>query len=174
MRLTPSDESIFLLALSTFLLILILLFSFLILVPKMQNYRTQDIKLQEITSTLNTYKKIKQQLSLSLEKSKITNQHLLAALKQDFDIEVFYNKYKNYFKTMQICKEKSPKEYDLYDINTILDKSSYKIFYNFIDSINKSKWIIKIDTPIRLKRDTKNDIDISFSIKVYLPSQSHL
>jgi len=170
MRLTPSDESIFLLAISTFLLILILLFSFLILVPKMQNYRIQNIKLQEIASKLNTYKKTKQQLSLSLEKSKTTNQHLLAALKQDFDIDVFYKKYKNYFKTIQICKQKSLEGYDIYDISATIDKSSYKSFYNFMDSINKSGWVIKIDTPIRLKRDAKNNIDILFSIRVYLSS----
>ena len=168
MRLTPSDENIFLLALSTFLLVLVLLFSSLILIPKMQNYRTQNIKLQETISKLNTYKETKHQLSLSLKKSKIVNQDILIALKQDFNIQIFYEKYKNYFKTIQICKQKSIDGYALYDINATLDKSLYKNFYNFIDSINKDKWIIKINTPIKLKKDTKNNIDISFSIRVYL------
>lgn len=57
-------------------------------------------------------------------------------------------------------------EFISYEVNTSSQISSPKSFYNFLESVNKSDWIISIEFPINFKRDAEM-IKSNFTMKVY-------
>jgi hypothetical protein len=56
--------------------------------------------------------------------------------------------------------------FTIYEVNTTSKINSPKVFYNFLDSINKSDWIIGVNFPINFKREA-DMIRSSFTMRVY-------
>jgi len=168
MRLNLSNENIFLLALSTFLLALVLLFSFLVLLPKEKNHRLQKNKLQTAYFKLQKDKKTKEQKLYLLKKLNTHSQ----TFKKNFNPDTFKNKIQTYFTdiiSMQITTSKQ-NNISIYKINLSAYIQSPQQFYNFIENINKDKWIIEIIQPVKFEKHKKN-IKISFGIKIWIPQE---
>ena len=76
MRLNLSNENMFLLALSTFFLVIVLVFSFLVLLPKAKKYREQTVALKTATLQLEKYKTVKNKsLTMLKNYNQITKIH---------------------------------------------------------------------------------------------------
>ena len=57
-------------------------------------------------------------------------------------------------------------EFSIYDVKTSSEINSPKTFYDFLDALNKSDWIVQVNFPIHFKRDGEL-IKSSFTMKVY-------
>ena len=57
-------------------------------------------------------------------------------------------------------------KFTTYDVNTTSLINSPKSFYNFLEAVNKSDWIVAVNFPITFKRDAEM-INSSFTMKVY-------
>ena len=61
-------------------------------------------------------------------------------------------------------------EFSVYEVNTTSEITSPKNFYNFLEAVNKSDWIVGVNFPITFKRDGEI-ISSSFTMKVYENNQ---
>jgi len=170
MKVSMSRQNIYLLVLSTLFLIFVLLFSFLVLIPKGKQYREQRNNLREKNRELQQYENFNSDTFKLLKKLQSDNRHIITAFKTDFNPQRFEKENKNFFSSLVISKKvyinKIEDEFSVYEVNTTSHISSPKSFYNFLDSINKSDWVIKVNFPINFKRDG-DMIRSSFTMRVY-------
>ncbi|NPA59243.1 MAG: hypothetical protein GXO30_02085, partial [Epsilonproteobacteria bacterium] len=90
-------------------------------------------------------------------------------LSTEFNPQRFIKLHKKYFNSLSILPKTNLKKEDdflVYEVNTTSYINSPKSFYEFLDALNKSDWIIGINFPINFKRDAKA-ISSSFTMKVY-------
>jgi len=164
-----SRQNIYILSLSVVLLTFVLLFSFLVLIPNGKEYRLKraDIKKE--------YKKLKQlsdfsyETSTILQKLQADNRHIIIAFETEFSSSRFEKQHRGFFSSLKLSKlQKKENEgnFTVYEVNTTSEISSPKSFYNFLDAVNKSDWIVAINFPISFKRDSEM-INSSFTMKVY-------
>ena len=176
MKVNISRQNIYLLALSLVLLIFVLLFSFLVLIPKGKEYREQRSELRKENLKLKRYEDFNSDTYELLKKLQSKNRHVITAFKNEFNPDRFEKKNKDYFSSLVISKKVYTKskedEFSVYEVNTTSHISSPKSFYNFLDSINKSDWIIKVNFPINFKRED-DMIKSSFTMRVYKVKDSN-
>jgi hypothetical protein len=174
MKANISRQNIYLLALSTVLLIFVLLFSFFVLIPKGKEYRGQRNTLRGENRELKRYEDFNSDTYTLLKKLQSDNRHIITAFKTDFNADRFEKQNKEFFSSLVVSKkiyvDKVEDEFSVYEVNTTSHISSPKSFYNFLDSINKSDWIIKVNFPINFKRDGDMILS-SFTMRVYKVSK---
>jgi len=164
-----SRQSIYILILSVLLLIFVLLFSFLLLIPKGKDYRVQRGELKSIQLKDNKLDSYRVQKLDELKKLQKENRAIITAFANNFSKERFEKQHTKYFKTLDISKSKKIKDdkfFTTYDINATSEINSPKSFYNFLDTLNKSDWIIAVNFPITFTRE-KTLIKSNFSMRVY-------
>lgn len=168
-----SRQNIYLLALSVFLLIFVLVFSFAVLIPNGKEYRIKKNELRE------EYKKLRQLDDFSnetidiLQKLQSDNRHVITAFDTSFSAERFEKQHRGFFSSLSLAKvEKRENEdvFNVYEVNTTSEINSPKSFYDFLEAVNKSDWIVGINFPINFKRDGEM-INSSFTMKVYSNSK---
>jgi len=164
-----SRQSIYILSLSVLLLTFVLIFSFLVLIPNGKEYRLKRVEIKK------EYKKLKQlsdfsyETSMTLQKLKADNGHIITAFATPFTSARFEKQHRGYFSSLKLSKlEKKENEdnFTVYEVNTTSEISSPKSFYNFLEAVNKSDWIVAVNFPISFKRDGEM-INSSFTMKVY-------
>ena len=164
-----SRQSIYILIISIILLIFVLLFSFILLIPKGKDYRIQRTQLKEIELKDNKLEEYKLKQFNELKKLQKDNRATIISFANQFSKERFEKKHSKYFSSLHLSKSKLAKKDELfvvYDINATSKISSPQSFYEFLDSINKSDWIIEVNFPITFIREATL-IRSSFSMKVY-------
>ena len=169
MKINISRQNIYLLSLSVFLLIFVFLFSFLVLIPEGQEYRKERIDLKIESRELKKYQNFSDETLDFLKKLQSDNKHTIMAFDNSFRVEKFQKQYRNYFTSLQISQKvevESGAEFDIYEVNTTSKISSPKSFYDFLEAVNKSDWIVGVDFPIHFKRSGEM-ISSSFKMKVY-------
>jgi len=170
MKISTSRQNIYLLALSVFLLVFVLVFAFAVLIPKGKEYRWQKNELRKENADFQRYEDFKNDTYKILKKLQTQNRHVITAFKTEFNPKRFEKQNKAYFTSLSLTKKayvgKEEDDFSVYEVNTTSHISSPKSFYDFLDSINKSDWIIKVNFPIRFKRD-KDMITSSFTMRVY-------
>jgi hypothetical protein len=173
MKGSVSRQNIYLLALSTFLLVFVLLFSFAVLIPKGQEYREQRNELRQKNLELKRYEDFSKETLSILKKLQSDNRYIIEAFRNEFDAQRFKKQNKEYFVSLDISEktyiDKKEEEFNIYEVNTTSHIFSPKSFYDFLDSINKGDWIIKVNFPINFKRDD-DVIRSSFTMRVYKDS----
>ena len=173
MRINISRQNIYLLAVSIFLLIFVLLFSFLVLIPEGQEYREQRAQLKKENRELRKYQNFNDDTLEHLKELQSDNRNIITAFDTKFDAQRFEKKHRSFFSSLKVSKQvaqANEEEFIVYDVNTSSQISSPKSFYNFLEAVNKSDWIIGINFPISFKRDAEL-IKSSFTMKVYSSSQ---
>lgn len=169
MSVKISRQSIYLLSLSIFLFIFVLVFSFSVLIPNGQEYRQQRGELLKESLELKKYEDFSNETLEMLKKLQSENRHIITAFKTPFDPDRFEKQYKNYFNSMSVTpkvKVGTEEEFTVYEVNTTSKINSPTVFYDFLDAVNKSDWIIGVNFPINFKRDAEM-IRSSFTMKVY-------
>lgn len=168
-KINISRQNVYLLALSTFLLIFVLLFAFLLLIPEGKQYRIKKVELKKVTRELSKYQSFHDETYSMLKELQSKNKHIIRAFKTSFSPKEFQEKHKGYFSSLHISEAlqgKNDGEFRVYEVNTTSKINSPKSFYDFLEAINKSDWIIGVDFPIHFKR-VNHLIASSFTMKVY-------
>jgi hypothetical protein len=169
MKINISRHYLYILLISFLLFFFVLIFAFLVLIPKGKDYRAQRIELKKAAIELNKYQNFHEHTLGKWKDLQSENRHAIAAFDNIFNPDRFEKQHKKYFsalKLSKISKEKDEKEFAVYEVNTTSQISSPKNFYNFLDAVNKSDWIIGVNFPIDFKRQGKM-IKSSFTMKVY-------
>jgi len=169
MKISISRHYIYILLFSIFMLLFVFLFAFLGLIPKGKEYREQRMELKKSRMKLQQYQEYHDTIYAKLKDLQSKNRHIITAFENRFDAKKFQREHKNYFSSLKLSKisqEKDDGEFALYEVNTTSRISSPKNFYDFLDAVNKSDWIIWVNFPITFKRDGEN-ISSSFTMKVY-------
>jgi hypothetical protein len=154
---------------SVFLLLFVLLFSFFVLIPEGQHYREKRLELKKATLEYQQYKDYHDELMANLKDLQHKNRHIITAFDTIFNPDRFQKLNKSYFSSLTLSKltrEKDEDGFAVYEVNTSSHISSPKNFYDFLDGVNKSDWIIGVNFPINFQRDGEM-IHSSFTMKVY-------
>lgn len=169
MKINISRQYIFLLLLATVLLIFILLFSFAVLIPKGKEYRIQRNDLRKVQRDVKRHEDFNNQTYEILKKLQSQNRHVISSLDAAFNPERFKKQHKNYFNSLSLSKMTQSSDEDgfaVYEVNTTSKINSPKVFYNFLDAVNKGDWMVQVNFPINFKREV-DMIQSSFTMKVY-------
>ena len=169
MNINISRHSIYLLSLSTFLLIFVLVFSFFVLIPEGKEYRKNRGQLNKGRVELRRYQEFNDVTLQKLKQLQADNGHTIVAFDTLFNPLKFKKLNREYFTSLELSKKESKEKEDgflVYEVNTTSSISTPQNFYKFLDAINKSDWIVSVNFPINFKRDSEF-ISSSFTMKVY-------
>ena len=169
MKINISRQNLYLLILSVLLLIFVLLFSFSLLIPKGKEYRIKKAELKRESLELRKYENFRDDVLGKLTQLKSEHRNIITAFDTEFNPKRFQKLHKDYFNSLDIKKKvKSEDEegFDVYEVNTTSKISSPASFYGFLESVNKSDWIVGVNFPINFKREDEM-IRSSFTMKVY-------
>ena len=156
MKINIARQNIYLIAISLFLFIFVLLFSFLVLIPQGKDYRKNRVELKVNSKELRKYQNFYDETEDTLKDLQKKHRHIIVAFDSKFNPARFQKQYKSYFSSLELSKlQKSARkeEFTTYEVNTTSQISSPKSFYNFLDAVNKSDWIIGVNFPLEFKRD---------------------
>ena len=173
MKINISRQHIYLLSILTFFLIFVLLFSFALLIPKGKEYRENRIEFKKEAKELRKYQNFHNEVEEKLKKLQGENRRVMTAFDATFDPYRFQKQHRNYFSTLtisELSEVSDDDEFIAYEVNTTSEISSPKSFYEFLDAVNKSDWIISVEFPINFKRDGEM-IKSSFTMKVFCADQ---
>jgi len=169
MKINISRQNIYLLSLSVILFIFVLIFSFSLLIPEGKEYRLKRAEFKKESLELRKYENFKDEVAQKLGELRSDNRHVITAYDREFDPQRFEKTHKDYFKSLNISQKtqvENKEEFNVYEVNTTSQINSPKSFYDFLDAVNKSDWIISINFPIIFKREDEM-IRSSFTMKVY-------
>jgi len=96
-KINLSRQNIYLLALSIFLLIFVLVFSFAILIPEGKEYRIKRTALQKESLELRQLSDFSYETEGMLQKLQSDNRHIITALDTEFSAQRFEKQHKSFF-----------------------------------------------------------------------------
>ena len=169
MKSSISRQQIYLIVASLVLFIFVLIFAFAILIPEGKEYRIKRVDLKKASKELREYKYFYDDTLETYKNLQATNRTIITAFDSIFDPYRFEKQHKKYFSALTVSEltlASSDKDFVTYEVNTTSQINSPKNFYDFLDVINKSDWIIGVNFPINFKRDGEL-IRSSFTMKVY-------
>jgi len=164
-----SRPTIYLLILSLVLMISALLFSFLLLIPQGKEYRIERIEAKKLALSAAQYQRFEDETFEQLKELQSKHKHAISAFENRFDSERFLKLNKAYFEGLKIDEVKpagEEEEFSLYEVNATSKIDSPESFYSFLESINKSDWIIAVDFPIHFEREGSL-VRSNFKMRVY-------
>jgi len=169
-KLQISRQIIYMLALAVVFILIIFIFAFAFLIPAGKEYRVARLELKKLSYHVdiigNEYNKIYN----NLKELQTDNRHIITAYKSIFNPERFVKVNQSYFKSFklsQLSAYSEEEEFAVYEVNTSSLIQSPQGFYDFLDGVNKSDYIIGVNFPIDFKRDG-NLIKSSFTMHVYI------
>ncbi len=164
-----SRQNLYLLTLSVLLLLFVLLFSFSVLIPNGKEYRIKKNELREEYQKLRQLDSFHDETADILQKLQSNNRHIITAFDTSFSIDRFQKQHSKFFSSLKLSKldrKENEDGFSVYEVNTTSEISSPKSFYDFLEAVNKSDWIVGINFPINFKRDSEM-INSSFTMRVY-------
>ena len=169
MKIRMSRHYLYILLSSLFLFLFVLLFAFLVLIPKGKEYRQERLELKKSSVKLQQYQDFHDRVYKKLKDLQSKNRHIITAFENRFDATRFQKENKSYFASLKLSKVVNGADeagFSVYEVNTTSHIASPANFYNFLDALNKSDWIIGVNFPITFQRDGEM-IRSSFRMKVY-------
>jgi len=169
MKINISRQYIYLLSLSILLFIFVLIFSFAVLIPEGKEYRINRTAMKKEFKELRKYQNFHNEVEETLKDLQSKNRHIITAFDATFSPQRFEKQHRSYFSSLKISsvdKLKDEDEFMVFEVNTTSQMNSPTSFYDFLDAVNKSDYIIAINFPIEFKRDGEL-IKSSFTMKVF-------
>jgi lipopolysaccharide export LptBFGC system permease protein LptF len=164
-----SHKTFDLLLLSLILITMIVVFSFIFLIPKGKEYRTLRLENKKEVSALARSNEEKDRLQVKLEGLESKNDKTIKAFKKPFNAYKFVKKYDKEFQDLFVTEmtlQDQNGSFKVYEVNATTKIDSPEVFYRFLDNLNNSDWIIGIDFPIHFER-SGDMIKSSFTMKVH-------
>ncbi|RUM65547.1 MAG: hypothetical protein DSZ03_02595 [Sulfurimonas sp.] len=169
MRLSISQQNIYLLVFSVLLLVFVLFFAFFALIPEGKNYRIERLEMKKYEANELQYHQWHDEVLEELQTLRSQHQHTIAAYDNTFNPERFVKMNSVYFESLKL-QQLSPKEdeegFSVYEVNATTKIDSPSSFYAFLEGINKGDWVINVNFPIRFEREG-NVIRSTFTLKIY-------
>jgi len=169
LKIKISRHYLYIFLISFFLLLFVFVFSFTVLIPEGQDYREARLELRKENLALRKYQDFYDTTLKTLKDLQGKNRHIITAFDTTFNPKRFEKENKKYFISLHVDKVDFSEIKDvfaIYEINTTSKIDSPTSFYDFLDAINKSDWIIGVDFPINFKREGEL-IKSYFTMKVY-------
>jgi len=169
MKMEISRQNLYLLILSFLLLLFVLIFSFFVLIPHGKQYRKERVQIKKEEKELKEEQKYNDKTKTTLKSLRSENKNIISAFANSFDPKRFKKLHDGYFSELEILKDPKEGEQDgfsVYSVKATSKINSPKTFYNFLDAINKTEWIISVNFPITFKKED-DLISSSFTMKVY-------
>ncbi|WP_310439429.1 hypothetical protein [Sulfuricurvum sp.] len=170
-------QTLYVVILSLLLLIGVVAFSFLFLIPKGKEYRSLRLdskkEFQQLELAQNRYDNTYNRL----QDLKAQNRHVIGAFDTMFNPDRFERLYKKEFTDLyltEVTTFDSNGTFKVYEVNATSKITSPQSFYNFLENINQSEWVIGVNFPIHFVRDG-DKIRSSFTMKVHnKPSEKEM
>lgn len=169
MKSNFSRQNMYLFAICVFLLLFVIAFSFAVLIPEGKEYRIKRGELKKENLELKQISDFSIEKEVILQKLQGDNARVIKAFDNDFNADNFKKLHQGFFSSLSIAKKSKLQDeegFSVYEVNTTSEISSPKGFYNFLDAVNKSEWIIAVNFPITFKRDGEM-IGSTFTMRVY-------
>lgn len=162
-------QTLYIVILSFILLIAVILFSFFLLIPKGKEYRSLRLESKKEFQQLDMAQREHDQTQERLKELQERNAHTIKAFNTSFNPDRFEKIYKKEFTDLyltEVTTFETNGSFTVYEVNATSKITSPESFYNFIESVNKSKWIIGVNFPIHFERDG-DKIRSSFTMRVH-------
>ncbi|MFT7861030.1 MAG: hypothetical protein ABXS93_08835 [Sulfurimonas sp.] len=169
MKINIPRHYLYIAFISIVLLIFVLIFSFVVMIPKGKEYRIQRIEYKKEYQEYQKYQDFYDETLSHLKELQSKNRHIIQAFDTPFDPTRFEKTHNTYFSKLSVSKidrAKDEEGFAVYEVNTSSKISSPTNFYDFLDAVNKSDWIINVDFPITFSRESEM-INSSFTMRVY-------
>ncbi len=169
MKLRISRQSIYLVSIAFFLLILVLLFSFLLLIPAGKEYRADRMEMKKYAMELRQNESWHSETYKQLKGLQAAHKRAITAYESSFDAERFVKINRSNFEDLTLSKlttGANESSFALYEVNATSKIDSPQSFYAFLEGMNKGEWIIGVNFPIHFERKGAL-IASSFTMKVY-------
>jgi len=169
MKINISRQHIYLMSASLFLLLFVFIFSFGVLIPSGKEYRIKRLEVKKAEKELRKYEDFQSETLETLKNLQSENRRIITAFDTTFNPQRFEKENKKYFISLHVAEIsflEIQDEFAVYEVNTTSKIDSPTSFYDFLDAINKSDWIVGVNFPIHFKREDKL-IKSSFTMKVY-------
>ncbi len=145
------------------------------LIPMGKEYRKNKMILKKERLDLQRHQDFYNETLEVYNDTKSKNRAIIEAFENRFDPQRFKAKYSRFFIDLSISKASDPAKNDWYEVYEVKTTSKIKSpvnFYDFLDALNKSKWIIGVTFPIDFRRDGEL-IYSSFKMQVYKKSEEN-
>lgn len=162
-------QTVHLLILSSLLLTGIIVFAFVFMIPKGKEYRSLRLENKKQEQQLEAVQLKYDQTAEKLKEMQSKNRHIISAYSTPFNPERFRKLYNKEFEDLYLTELENVDEngsFKIYEVNATSKITSPQSFYNFLEGINKSDWIIAVNFPIHFERDDER-IRASFTMKVH-------
>lgn len=169
MNQRTNHRTLYLVLLSLFLLMGIVLFAIVFLIPKGKEYRSLRLESKKEQQLIKMEADRYTLVNQKLEKQKSDHARTMAAFQTPFNPEKFtkmnHQDFQNLYLT-EIQMEDHNGSFKVYEVNATTKITSPQTFYHFLEKINKSDWIIAVNFPVYFERDG-DKIKSSFTMKVH-------
>lgn len=146
---------------------LVMIFGFL--VPNIKEYKQVKYESRmQIAASAQT-QRIYDAKSKALNEIKQNDKAVLDALKNKFDADKFAQFASKYFTNVNLSEPKEAAkngEISVYELTVTGSMKTPAKFYEFMDALQSYENIVKIDLPIKMRKDAKK-IDATFGVKIY-------
>ncbi len=169
MKFHISRQTLYALLLAFVLLIVVLVFSFGFLIPEGKEYRTLRLEKKKHTQEMMQYQQWHDETFAKLKTLQSENKQVITAFENSFDPKRFIKNNSGFFELLKLSKVElveTEGSFSVYEVNTTSKIDSPQSFYGFLESVNKSDWIVAVNFPIHFVRDN-NLIRSSFTMKVH-------
>ncbi|WP_294893589.1 MULTISPECIES: hypothetical protein [Sulfuricurvum] len=162
-------QTLFVVILSLFLLTGVVAFSFLFLIPKGKEYRALRLESKKEVQQLELAQNRYDNTHNRLKDLQLQHKGTIGAFDKMFNPDRFERLYKKEFTDLyltEVTELEGNGTFKVYEVNATSKITSPQSFYNFLENINKSEWIIGVNFPIHFERDG-DKIRSSFTMKVH-------
>ena len=146
---------------------LVMIFAFL--VPSIKEYKQVKYESRmQIAASAQT-QRLYDAKSKALNEIKQNDKVALDALENKFDVENFTQFASKYFMNVNLSELKEAAkngEISVYELMVMGSMKTPTKFYEFMDALQSYENIVKIDFPIKMRKDTEK-IDATFGVKIY-------
>ena len=169
MKHPKNYRTLYLVLISLFLFTGIVVFSLFFLIPKGKEYRSLRLESKKEQQMIAREQEEYDRVNEKLKKLKDENAHTMTAFHTKFDPKKFTKINQNDFEDLYLTEIEMADHngsFKVYEVNATTKISSPQVFYQFLEKINKSDWIIGVNFPIYFERDGDR-IKSSFTMKVH-------
>jgi len=169
MRGRINHQTLYLIFLSSFLLVGIVLFSVFFLIPKGKEYRILRLEAKKEQQMVDRAREHHSTINEKLEKLQAAHAETIKAYETHFSPPKFTKIHHKEFQNLsltEIAMADHNGSFKVYEVNATTSITSPESFYHFLEKVNKSEWIIGVNFPIHFEREGEL-IKSSFTMKVH-------
>lgn len=175
MKLNLSRQTLYMLIIALILLMLVFVFAFVFLIPIGKEYRLERIAMKKELQIQRKHQEWHDETYMHLQDLRSQHKAIIEAYDNTFNPERFIKISENCFESLSLTKlkniENNTSEFSIYEVNATSKIDSPQNFYTFIEQVNKSNWVVKVNFPIHFEREG-NLIRSSFKMRVYSADKS--